>query len=465
MSRSLLLLIFVAQTSLAKSSLIESDIVQHTNSRWLTYGCNSNGGGDRDGNRRLSRRLAHPCNSNAKKLSTNDLYSHNTTRESNTFIHVILGLVAGVSILLGFLFIADRDTFEQVTGKCSCSKLNVDVDGDAGTLEPTPFERDNCHLTKPTRDDLFKNKDTEDEGPNRRFCSTYRCWFGHDDTPLPRSEAEVSNQSRFSTFWKDARLKKKCSQRDKYHVHTEELRCGGGKGAPGEDEIPHVTRSYEAPPLRGDSAISELNRRRSFSPTASAAALVPPSRTVGLDDVAGRQQPRKVAALLAKSGPSAGPTGNVASSLGAEAVGAESTLRSACRQGTEPARFRDEPNRREVEEGRGSTNARGSSRGEKGGARGRSSGKRNAIGSRASCLRSGLGSQTSVSTLRRSLASCSVSELKVVAARLRLEPNREELLARIENAITPQAVSRKGGRGDCGGSKRLPSLKEEEEEN
>ena len=162
-------------------------------------------------------------------------------------------------MLLGFLFITDRDTFKQITGvkklphycKCSCRKPSID-----DSLEPTPFEEDNYNLTKETPDDLAQ-KDGEEESPKRRPHSVF-LWFrarakeyGDSDKyniPWQRSEGgegETSILNPVIAFWEDVRLRffwkptKKYSQEDKYAVD--------GEKAADEDEIPYVPSSYESP--------------------------------------------------------------------------------------------------------------------------------------------------------------------------------------------------------------------------
>jgi hypothetical protein len=164
-------------------------------------------------------------------------------------------------MLLGFLFITDRDTFAQVTGVkelpyyCKCSKPRIDGDEDDAS-EPTPFEKDTYHLTEETQDYLAE----EEEAPKQRLRSIFWCLFQtkeYDDNdkynvPKVESEAEGGNVDGFLSFWEDVRLRfcwrpaKKYSQKDKYDVDLKEMRSEGGRYAPGEDEIRYAPSSYES---------------------------------------------------------------------------------------------------------------------------------------------------------------------------------------------------------------------------
>lgn len=266
MSRSILLLLILAasaKASLASSSSVETNVVQHTNSRWLTYACGSKEDGDRE--RHLLRRmLTHPCGSRSRTSTANDVYNDNSTRGSNTVLNVLLGLVAGVSLLLGLLFLTDRDTFAQVTGvaelpcSCTCAKPRIDEDEDQ-VSEPTPFEQDIYHLTEETQEYLAAKKDTE-EKLMRQCRSLFRCWprtkeHGASDKykiPATSSEAEEGVVHRFWALWEDVRLRvfwrpsKKYNQKDKYDVNVTEVRSDGGTGATGEDDIKYAASSYES---------------------------------------------------------------------------------------------------------------------------------------------------------------------------------------------------------------------------
>jgi len=270
MPRATLLLLILAASAttpfVSSSSVIEPRSDEQNTNRWLTYGCNSHDGGR---NRLLSRILTHPCNTNPQKSTANDLYNNNTTRGSNTFVNVTLGILAGIAMLLGLLFLIDRETFTQLTGVkevphyCNCSKPRIDGDDDDGS-EPTPFEKDNYYLTEETRDYLAEKEDEELEKPKRRLRSIVRCCFKtkeYDEgdkynIPWTGSEDGVNKGAAGSTvniflvFWEDVRLRlcwrptKEHSPKDKYDVNLDELKDGGVKE--GEDEIGYAASSYES---------------------------------------------------------------------------------------------------------------------------------------------------------------------------------------------------------------------------
>lgn len=265
---TLLLIILTASTTtpfVSSSSVVEPRSDQNTN-RWLTYGCNSHDGGRRH---LLSRILTHPCNTNPQKSTANDLYNNNTTRGSNTFVNVTLGILAGITMLLGLLFLIDRETFTQLTGVkevpyyCNCSKPRIDGDDDDGS-EPTPFEKDNYYLTEETRDYLAEKEDEEVEQPKRRLRSIFWCCFktkdydGSDKYNIPWNGSEdegnkgAGTVNIFLVFWEDVRLRlcwrptKEYSPKDKYDVNLVELPGGGKDGGAVEDEIGYAASSYES---------------------------------------------------------------------------------------------------------------------------------------------------------------------------------------------------------------------------
>lgn len=166
----------------ASGSLIEeSGIVLSSNRRRLTYACNSktNSSG---GRRLISRLLLHPCNNQAQQsVSTNSLYNKNTSRGSNTFVNVTLGILAGVATLFGLLFLIDRETFKDVTGMealpyykfaCNCPKRRVEEDDDEKDI--TPFEQDK-YLTPETNEYLKTKQINDADEPKRRLRIIFSC--------------------------------------------------------------------------------------------------------------------------------------------------------------------------------------------------------------------------------------------------------------------------------------------------
>ncbi|KAL7538684.1 hypothetical protein ACHAXR_008725 [Thalassiosira sp. AJA248-18] len=192
----------------------------NNNSRWLTYACNSKNNGSGRRRNLLHRILTHPCTSQRKTSTTNDIYNKNTTRGSNTFVNVTLGIIAGILSLLGMLFFIDRETFTQITGVkelpyyCNpCTKPSItgdddDDNGDAYTNAtddesgggPTPYEKD-AYLTTETREYLRDKHDKEVEKPKRILRSIFWCCFktkqyGDGDkynVPYASSEEEYNN--------------------------------------------------------------------------------------------------------------------------------------------------------------------------------------------------------------------------------------------------------------------------------
>jgi len=165
-----------AASSSVEPSNIKSSSYRH---RLLTYACNSE---NDEGRRLLSRILSHACNSKPKtSTSTTSAYNNNTTRGSNTFVTVTLGVVAGVLAVFGLVYLIDRETFTQLTGGkklpyyCDCSKYRIDDDDDDAS-DPTPFERD-AYLTKETAEYLEEKHDKEVEQPKRQLMSIFWCCF------------------------------------------------------------------------------------------------------------------------------------------------------------------------------------------------------------------------------------------------------------------------------------------------
>jgi len=218
----------------------------------------------------MTRILTHPCSSHAKQSTTSDLYNENTYRGSNTFAIVTLGILAGVIVLCGIIFFVDRETFWEITTGdevpyyCKCSKHSIDDDDDISA--PTPFERDNYHLTEETRDYLAEKREREVEKPRRRLNymlsrlkSLFSCCFKprkYDEEdkyhiPWTGDENDSKHANLFLAFWEEVRLRlcwkptKVYNERDKYAVNLPDLSNGGGE-EDDDEAIKYAASSYES---------------------------------------------------------------------------------------------------------------------------------------------------------------------------------------------------------------------------
>jgi len=199
----------------------------------------------------------HPCSSHAKQSTANEVYNKNSTYHgSNTFLNVTLGIISGVAAILGLIFLIDRETFEEVTGvkevHCKCTKPNIDQEED-DELEPSPFEKDNYHLTKDTQDYLAEKKDMEKEKPMRILKQYFACFFRTKkyndddkyDVPWTGDENNPGKVNAFLVFWEDIRLRFCWRPTKKYQdKNCDKYAVNGDPQV--EDEIKYAASSYES---------------------------------------------------------------------------------------------------------------------------------------------------------------------------------------------------------------------------
>lgn len=215
--------------------------------------------------------LTHPCNSRPKQSSTTDLYNKNSSRGSNTFINVTLGLIFGVMVLLGFIYVIDQETFKEITGKdrhCHgrCSKPRIDDDEDDDDHEAiSPFEQDVYHLnlTKETEQHLAEEHEREIDRPKqmlKKMCPFFFKRKEYDeedkyDIPWTGDENDPGKVNVLLVLLEDIRLRfcwkptKKYSengkmghQADKYAVNLE----GFESNDSGEGGVKYAASSYES---------------------------------------------------------------------------------------------------------------------------------------------------------------------------------------------------------------------------
>mmetsp|Transcript_26929 Transcript_26929/g.45880 ORF Transcript_26929/g.45880 Transcript_26929/m.45880 type:complete len:291 (-) Transcript_26929:143-1015(-) len=268
----LFVLASLARTPFASSVEAQSGANIYSGNRWLTYGCGSKNNGNRN---LLSRILTHPCKSQPKESTASEVYTKNTLRESNTFLNITLGIIAGVASILGLLFFIDRETFTQVTGVkelpyyCDCSKYRIDKDDDEMS-DPTPYEQDTRekYLSEETREYLAEKQGTNTylKRPKRIFRRIFWCcfktkdydaedkyhipWTGSEDES---EEANACNINMFWVLWEEFRLRfcwkptKKYSTKDKYNINLDELRAEGkADGGESVESIQYAASSYES---------------------------------------------------------------------------------------------------------------------------------------------------------------------------------------------------------------------------
>lgn len=270
--RTILRLFFVAAlaTNLPVSaSTVEQRDNGSPNNRWLTYACRTKSEGS--GRNLSGRMLTHPCNSQnsrPKQSSTNDLYNKNSSRGSNTFINVTLGVIFGVMVLLGFIYYIDQETFKEITGKDGpfygrCSKPRIDDDDDDDGI--SPFEQDVYHLnlTKETKQHLAEKHDREIDRPRRmlkQMCLFFfkRKEYDEEDkynTPWNGDENDPGKENMLLVFLEDIRLRlcwkptkkysgnRKMGQHaDKYAVQLEDSESNNSE----EGSVKYAASSYES---------------------------------------------------------------------------------------------------------------------------------------------------------------------------------------------------------------------------
>ena len=134
---------------------------------------------------------ARPCSSASSTTTTTSMYEENTLRSGGTLVYLVTGTIAGVAMLLGLLFLVDREAFHVVTCKdgrsrvcCASSSSSPDssqdfddgggasscchAGGDDGggisaSHSTTPYEQDvrEEYLTEETAEYLAEKRDGE----------------------------------------------------------------------------------------------------------------------------------------------------------------------------------------------------------------------------------------------------------------------------------------------------------------
>lgn len=103
----------------------------------------------------------HPCTSTSSSVSSQS-GSDSGWSESETFVNVFFGCVAGVGMLMGLLYILDRELFDKspcAQIKCTCTKHRIDGDYDNDLI-------DEEYITQDTVEYLAEKQD-EEERPKR----------------------------------------------------------------------------------------------------------------------------------------------------------------------------------------------------------------------------------------------------------------------------------------------------------